>query len=108
MHYIVGTQIITNNRTIPKIRPGMTSQQLQSLSKGKSNNTSMLSKLKPGEKYTLTRIFKQDNDVVYTFIDTSGNRENLAFGSVKSAEKFISELRGEALPDYSDTYTSTD
>ena len=86
----------------------MTSQQLQSLSKGKSGNTDILSKLKSGEKYTLTRIFKQNDDVIYTFVDTSGNRENLEFDSVKSAENFISELRGETLPDYSNAYISTD
>ena len=107
MHYIVGTQISTSTRSTPKVRPGMTSQQLRSIG-GKSKFTETKSKLTPGETYTLTRIFKRDDKVVYTFIDSTFTRNELEFENVKTAEAFISELRNEQVPDYSSAYDATD
>jgi len=108
MHYIIGTQITSSNRTVSKIRPGMTSQQLRAASSGRSKFTEIKSKLSPGVTYTLTRIHKQDESVMYTFTDNAGVRLVLPFDNVSIAENFISELRGEQVPDYTDAYTSTD
>jgi len=81
----------------------MTSQQVRAL---KSNvvDGDMLSKFKQGKEYTLTRIYKNQNEkFVYKFIGT-GDIVEVEFSLISQAENFISGLRGEDLPDYNTAY----
>jgi len=104
MHYIAGTEItIAPNKSSGKIRPGMTGAQIRAMSQKSSTFTDQREKLKPGVKYTLTRVYKQDETLVYKFM-TPGEIVELQFDSVASAEKFISEVRSEELPDYDTAY----
>jgi hypothetical protein len=105
MHYIVGTVIhIPSSKRSVSIRPGMTSQQIREISKGPSRGDVHLEDLKPGMQYTLVRISKQDDQIVYTFSSSVGERVNLNFTSVSDAERFISGLKGESIPDYTESY----
>ena len=106
MHYIVGTKIEIPTRSMSQqIRPGMTSAQIRALSTRSEDSTGNVKKLfKPGVKYTLSRIFKQDSKIVYKFVSTEGDIVNAPFDSVLTAETFISELNGDDLPDYDHVY----
>ena len=105
MHYIVGTQIQVNERSVGKIRPGMTGAQIRAASNRSSLYTEQKSKLKPGTIYALTRIYKSGENYVYKFIG-SGDIQELQFKTITEAESFISETRGESLPDYSSVYNN--
>lgn len=59
---------------------------------------------KPDTVYTLSRIFKQEDKVIYKFTSGSGDVVNAPFTSVTAAEIFISEINGDDLPDYDNVY----
>ena len=105
MHYIVGTTIQVKQKTLPKIQPGMTSAQLRARSTMSSKFNEQKSLFNSDNEYTLTRIFKNESGVAYQFSNMSGERVTPVFETVKQAETFISELRNETIPDYSNVYT---
>ena len=103
MHYIIGTQITIKSRSIPTVQRGMTSQELSKISKLKkttnqSNKTREL--FETNQTYTLIRIYAKNDKVVYKFSDNSGSIVEATFDTVKQGEAFISEIRGEEVPDY--------
>lgn len=105
MHYIAGTKIrLSAVRPGGPIRPGMTSAQIRASSPGRSNYLKQRELLKPETEYTLIRIYKEEADVKYCFSSSDMSRVVLSFGSISDAEKFISEIRNEQVPDYSDVY----
>ena len=104
MHYITGTQILVSSRSISRVRPGMTGQQLRKASTGGSHFKSQRAKFKPDRTYTLTRIQPIEDGVQYTFNEGIGESVVLDFSQVKEAETFISELRDESVPDYTAIY----
>lgn len=104
MHYIAGTTIAIGSRPTAKVRTGMTSQQIRQASSGVSGFGTQREQLTPGDRYTLLRIHNKDDKVCYVFADRSGTRVELLFDTVSQAEKFISETKGETLPDYSAIY----
>lgn len=106
MHYIVGTHIqLPASKSGQQIRPGMTSQQIRANSRGPSGFVEQRQLLTPGTQYTLIRIMKVDDGVNYIFSSSVGSRVTLPFSSVSEAEKFISSVIGETVPDYSSAYT---
>lgn len=104
MHYIVGTTIQVRQKTLPKIQPGMTSAQLRARSTMSSKFNEQKALFSDENEYILTRIFKNENGVAYQFSSMSGERVTPVFETVKQAETFISELRNETVPDYSNAY----
>jgi len=89
-----------------QIRPGMTSAQIRAMSSGKGGSGEDTKKLfKPDVIYTLSRIYKQEDDVIYKFTSSEGI-VNAPFKSVTAAERFISDITGDDLPDYSNVYKS--
>ena len=107
MHYIIGTQINIKSRSLPPVQRGMTSQQLAKISKLKrstaqSNKTREL--FEPNQTYTLIRIYAKDEKVIYKFSDNRGTIVEAEFDTIKQGESFISEIRGEELPDYTLNY----
>ena len=101
MHYIAGTTITISSQGSAT---GMTSSQIRQMSGGVSGFKSQRDQLTIGEKYSLLRIHNKDDKICYVFADRSGTRVELLFDTVSQAEKFISEIKGEQLPDYSTVY----
>lgn len=99
MHYIVGTEIVTSPVRKQPIQPGMTSAQIKNRSTGLSPFSEQRELLTPGVTYTLLRVYVTEQKPCYVF-SGDGQRVELIFDSVSTAEKFISELRQESLPDY--------
>lgn len=105
MHYIAGTTITINERSIKTpIRPGMTSQQLRAASSKSSGFEEQKKQFKPGVVYTLNRISKQHDVYQYQFSNNAGERATVQFESISAAERFIAEQRNETVPDYSNVY----
>ena len=101
MHYIIGTQITVPRSTQSKaIRPGMTSQQIKSMSSRSSEFQNQRAQFVSGETYSIIRIYMKDDQVCYRFGSTSGDITEVCFNSVSQADRFISELRSETVPDY--------
>lgn len=101
MHYIIGTQITVPKSTQSKaIRPGMTSQQIKSMSTRSSEFHEQRAQFIPGETYSIIRIYMKDDQVCYRFGCVSGDITEVCFKSVSQADRFISELRSETVPDY--------
>ena len=100
MHYIVGTQITIRPAVKTPIRPGMSSSQIRSTSTGLSTFHEQRELFTPGQTYTLLRISGKDEQVCYKFASIEGEIIEAVFPSVNNAEEFISELRGENVPDY--------
>lgn len=106
MHYIVGTEIIAPaSKSSGKIKPGMTSSQIRALSTRGNADNEQLSKLTPGVKYTLARIYTENDMFVYKFIGTQ-SIVLLEFTSIQAAERFIAETRGESVTSYEHVYNS--
>jgi hypothetical protein len=75
------------------------------MSVNKEGSTGEIKKMfKPDTVYTLSRIFKQDDKVIYKFTSAAGDVVNAPFTSVTLAEDFISEINGDDLPDYDSVY----
>jgi len=101
MHYIIGTKVsVGAQRSTQKIKPGMSSNQIKAASRGLANGsyTEQRSKLTPNETYTIIRIYMKEEKVCYRFV--GDKTVELMFESVRDAESFISESRGEQIPDY--------
>lgn len=58
----------------------------------------------PGVFYTLTYIKKLEKNVKYTFKGSDGNVIEEYFDSCKEADVFISRIKGETLPNYTEFY----
>lgn len=101
MHYIIGTEITIGNvgRKGP-IRPGMSSQQIRQSSPGTTQFAKHREKFMLGDTYSIIRIYTQEERVCYRFASHSGDVVEVLFDSVSEAERFISEVRNETLPDY--------
>lgn len=99
MHYIVGTKITCTPSRPQPLRPGMTSSQIKNRSTGLTTFTEQREQLTSGVEYTLIRVYIKEEKVCYAFAG-NGERVELLFDSVTDAEKFISELRRETIPDY--------
>lgn len=95
MHYIAGTEIIIEQTKRDVIRPGMSSSQIKNLNR--SSQPKECENFQPGVKYTLTRIYKKDEDVIYKFVGTGGDVVQVPFASITLAERFISNVRGDQL-----------
>ena len=115
MHYIVGTQITISGKTIEKIRPGMTSQQIRESSAGRTQFKAERNKFTSNRAYTLIRIHKisdpehpNGGNIAYVWSDGTGERISVEFNSVARAEEFISEIKGETVPEYNTVYDRTD
>lgn len=115
MHYIIGTQITVTGRTIERIRPGMTSQQIRQSSMGSTRFKKERSLFTPNRTYTLIRIHKvyetpmtEQSKIMYEWSDGSGTRISTGFDTVKQAEDFISEIKGEEVPEYNTGVDRTD
>ncbi|MAF25840.1 hypothetical protein CL634_09745 [bacterium] len=101
MHYVIGTQIVVEKK-LNKVQPGMSSSQLrQSLKRSKFED--IQSAFDIGRVYTLSRIYKKDDSIVYCFTDGI-ERTEVMFDTTQSADEFISELRKETVPDYEEVY----
>ncbi len=105
MHYIIGTQIQISERTVSRVKPGMTGAQIRSMSTRSTSFSEQKEKLDPGTIYTLSRISKIEEDYNYKFTGGGDVRE-LTFRSISEAESFISEIRSEQVPDYSNVYNN--
>lgn len=106
MHYIAGTKIKVQQRTISTIKPGMTSAQIRANSTKSTKFTKQREQFTTGVDYTLTRIYKERDNVLYQFSTMSGERVTAVFENINQAETFISELRNETVPDYTSVYTN--
>lgn len=105
MHYIIGTKIKNTQRTVEGgIKPGMTSAQIRARSTGRSEFGDVKKKFEVNKEYSLARIYPKDGGVLYKFISADYNVVEHIFKSVTQAESFISEIRGESVPDYSSAY----
>jgi hypothetical protein len=109
MHYIIGTQITISGRTVDRIKPGMTSTEIQQRSTSSSQFHKEQDKFEKNVLYTLSRIYRPpgQSHIVYRFNDGGLSNIELEFKSVDEAEDFISETRGESVPDY-DNFNRTD
>ena len=107
MHYIVGTQITITGRTIDKIQPGMTSQQIRASSSGRTKFKKERSLFESNRTYTLARVYKKDQ-IIYEWTGGTGPRVVTEFQTIKAAEEFISEIKGEQIPQYSTGVDRTD
>ena len=97
MHYIIGTQIMIQPRT--PVRPGPQGS-LPRTRQPKSGD------FKPGVKYTLYHITKdKEGKMRYVFISSQQDDVvGLVFDSITEADKSISKLKQEQLPDYNEIY----
>lgn len=100
MHYIVGTQIVVAPVKKAPLRPGMSSSQIRNQSTGISGFKEQREQFASGDTYTLIRVFVKGEKVCYKFASLSGDITEVEFSTVSDAEAFISELRGENVPDY--------
>ena len=106
MHYIVGTEIHAPvSKSSGRIKPGMTSAQIRALSTRGSADNEQISKLEPGIKYTLARIYVENEKYIYKFIGAQ-SIVLLEFPSIQAAEKFIAEIRGEPTTSYDHVYNN--
>tara|TARA_Y100000310_G_C20038903_1_gene515258 strand:- start:140 stop:460 length:321 start_codon:yes stop_codon:yes gene_type:complete len=101
MHYVIGTQIVVEKKS-NRVVPGMSSQQLKENLK-RSKHDGVQSQFEINRVYTLTRIYKKDENVIYCFTD-GVERKEVQFDNTKTADQFIAELRQETLPDYISIY----
>jgi thiamine pyrophosphokinase len=106
MHYIAGTKIKVQQRTISTIKPGMTSAQIRANSTKSTKFTKQREQFETDVDYTLTRIYKEHDNILYQFSAMSGERVTAVFENINQAETFISELRNETVPDYTSVYTN--
>lgn len=105
MHYIIGTTIKITQKTVEGgIRPGMTSAQIRARSSGRSEYSEIKNKFETNRDYSLTRIYPKDGGVLYKFVNSGAHVVEHVFKSVSQAENFISEIKGESVPDYSHIY----
>jgi hypothetical protein len=109
MHYIPGTTITASARPRDAILPGMTSNQLRQAATNRTTNA-QATKLQPGIVYTLSRVFRKPGDDNITYRFTCRDEPvDLQFDSTATADKMISQLRGENTPDYNQiNQTKTD
>ena len=94
MQYITGTEIIVGETKRSVVKPGMSSTQIR------TNRTTLAKEaehFEPGVRYTLLRIYQSKDKVVYVFGGTQGDRVEVPFDSVRSAEAFIANTRGETI-----------
>lgn len=93
MHYIIGTQLRVSTRS----------------STGESASVRLVTEgtFKPGIVYNLYHIAKdRDEKIRYIFIsDDQTDVVAYAFDTITTADKYISRLRGESLPDYEQIYS---
>ena len=92
MTYIIGTSFIVGKRVV---KPGITSS---------SNKVTGSTPILPPGQYTINYIKKNPNNVIYTFVNENFEHVDIEFDSIGQAEKYISAMRNEQLPDYSSIY----
>lgn len=107
MHYIPGVTITVTGRSTGKIQPGMTSTQIRNMSSSRGTIfKKQREQLKPNIPYTLVRVHKNEQDkICYVFTSPGEPRTTLEFDNLGQGDRFISEIIGESLPDYSDSLT---
>ena len=109
MHYIAGTQIVISGKSISpkKSLQGLTGSQIRKLSSGSSSFLEERKQFTPDRTYTLTRVCKdrESDNLLYTFSDGI-DVVSVAFPDVNTAESFISEIKNEQVPDYSNVYVN--
>ena len=95
MHYIVGTQILVNERTV------IGGSGLQPVNAKRVTKKTQNSIFQPGVEYTLYHIKKLDNGCFnYSFTTHTGDVVDMMFGSIQAAENTIAIARNEQIPDY--------
>lgn len=92
MTYIIGTVF---NVTKKVLKPGITSS-----SERVTSNTPFLP---PGE-YTISYIKRNKDNVIYTFINENLEQVDVEFENINQADRYISAMRNEQLPDYASIY----
>ena len=105
MHYIIGTTFKTPDTTRSKPIGPVTSKTF------KRKTSNMLSRhLKPGAIYSVYHISPQgDEGVLYVFKEIETSKTiSMTFKTVSEADKAISQLREEDLPDYYANDTRSD
>ena len=97
MHYIIGTTFRTPGERRVKPTAPVTSATF----KRKTNNT-LTKYLKPGILYSVYHISPRgDEGVLYVFKEVESNKTvSITFKAVSEADKAISQMREEDLPDY--------
>lgn len=105
MHYIPGVTITISDRSVGRIQPGMTSSQIRDM---KSSRGTLFKKqreqLKHNLPYTLVRVHKNEhNKVCYVFTAPGESRITLEFDNLSQGDRFISEIKGETIPNYSNS-----
>lgn len=97
MHYIIGTQLMIPTRA--QTRPGPQANP-RAARRPKSTD------FKPGVAYTLYHITKdKEGKMRYVFISNQQDDVvGLVFDSIKEADRAISVLKQEHLPDYDEVY----
>jgi hypothetical protein len=80
----------------------MTSSEIQQRSTSNSQFHAEQAKFEKNKPYILSRIFRPpgSDHIIYRFNDGGMSTVELEFRSVDDAEDFISETRGEVVPDY--------
>ena len=99
MHYIIGAQIVVPDYTRTVVHSGVTQTAPQ------QKPSAEIKKFKPSSRYTLYNIEKTDDDKFqYTFHGSEGDAVKLKFSNPGEADTFISNARGEDIPNYSKFY----
>jgi|TARA_Y100000310_G_scaffold339595_1_gene432751 hypothetical protein len=96
VHYIIGTTIL-----IPESELRQTSGPVDvtDLAARKPKRVKNLTPFQTNIMYSLGNIRKQGDSIVYMFHSEAGEVE-LGFPNTTAADRYISQLKGEQLPDY--------
>tara|TARA_Y100000310_G_C20600318_1_gene772666 strand:+ start:681 stop:1001 length:321 start_codon:yes stop_codon:yes gene_type:complete len=101
MHYIIGTEIIVNER-----QTTAQSSRLRSVGAAQINRPVSTEYFKPGNIYTLYYIKRaNDEKFLYTFQNKhDGEKFDMIFDSGNAADRYIAKILGERIPDYNKFY----
>lgn len=92
MTYIIGTTFTVSRRVI---KPGITNI---------SNKVTSATPILPPGTYTINNIKRIDGIVVYTFMNENLEQVQVEFDDMNQADRYISAMRNEQLPDYETIY----
>jgi hypothetical protein len=92
MTYIIGTTFTVARKVV---RPGVTNI---------SNKVTASTPILPPGTYTINNIKRADGNVIYTFVNENLEQVNVEFNDMGQADRYISAMRNEQLPDYETIY----
>ena len=93
MTYIIGTSFNVGKRIL---KPGFSSNQ--------SNKVTSSTTFLPPGLYIINNIKKNLDNVVYTFMNENFEQVTVEFDNINQAERYISAMKNEQIPDYSEIY----